>query len=79
MSTPRYSLASFAAPGHPAVKLDTSLSLVDSGVSGFRGKHRSDKRNALAQFLGVQSSPAQHKAATVFGAGSDSVANILLV
>ncbi|WP_439629212.1 recombinase family protein [Gemmata sp.] len=36
---------------HPAVKLDTSLSLVDSGVSGFRGKHRSDKRNALAQFL----------------------------
>ncbi len=36
---------------HPTVKLDTSLSLVDSGVSGFRGKNRSDKRNALSQFL----------------------------
>src|SRR5262245_3692561 len=36
---------------NPKVRLDTSLSLVDSGVSGFRGKHRSDKRNALAQFL----------------------------
>lgn len=36
---------------HPAIKLDTSLRLVDSGVSGFRGKHRSDKRNSLAQFL----------------------------
>ncbi len=36
---------------HPDVKLNTSLTFIDSGVSGFEGKHRSDRRNALAQFL----------------------------
>jgi DNA invertase Pin-like site-specific DNA recombinase len=36
---------------HPDVRLDTSLTLVDAGVSGYRGKHRTEKRHALAQFL----------------------------
>ncbi|HVK09554.1 MAG TPA: recombinase family protein, partial [Gemmataceae bacterium] len=36
---------------NPTVRLDTSLTLVDAGVSGFRGSNRTDKRNALAQFL----------------------------
>lgn len=36
---------------NPNVKLDTSLKLSDEGVSGFRGKHRTDPRYALAGFL----------------------------
>jgi DNA invertase Pin-like site-specific DNA recombinase len=35
---------------HPAVTLDASLTLADMGVSGFRGRHRSDK-HALRLFL----------------------------
>jgi DNA invertase Pin-like site-specific DNA recombinase len=36
---------------HPEVILDTSLKLVDAGVSGFRGEHRKNRRHALASFL----------------------------
>src|SRR5262249_53686885 len=36
---------------HPHVKLDKNLTLVDRGVSGFKGSHRTDQRHALAQFL----------------------------
>src|SRR5438105_4532887 len=36
---------------NPGLKLDTSLSLIDRGVSGFKGDHRTDKRHALATFL----------------------------
>ncbi len=36
---------------NPTVKLDTSLTLVDAGVSGFTGKHRTNKKHALAMFL----------------------------
>jgi DNA invertase Pin-like site-specific DNA recombinase len=37
---------------HPAVALDTSLTLHDKGVSGFTGKHRQNAdRHALAAFL----------------------------
>jgi DNA invertase Pin-like site-specific DNA recombinase len=35
---------------HPKVQLDTSLKLVDKGVSGFHGQHRSDK-HCLGQFV----------------------------
>jgi DNA invertase Pin-like site-specific DNA recombinase len=35
---------------HPQVVLDTAMSLEDLGVSGYRGRHRSDK-HALGQFL----------------------------
>jgi len=33
------------------IRLDTSLTLRDLGVSAFRGRHRTDDKNALAQFL----------------------------
>jgi DNA invertase Pin-like site-specific DNA recombinase len=36
---------------HNGVHLDTSLSLRDLGVSAFKGKHRTDDKHALAQFL----------------------------
>jgi DNA invertase Pin-like site-specific DNA recombinase len=36
---------------HPVVRLDTSLSLVDAGVSGYRGEHRTNGRHALASFV----------------------------
>lgn len=36
---------------HPHVRLDTSLTLADRGVSGFRGDHRTNKKHALAQYL----------------------------
>jgi DNA invertase Pin-like site-specific DNA recombinase len=36
---------------NPNVRLDTSLTLEDRGVSGFRGKHRADARHALGLFL----------------------------
>src|SRR4051794_2932803 len=36
---------------HPAVRLDSSLTLADKGVSGFTGEHRKNKRHALALFL----------------------------
>jgi DNA invertase Pin-like site-specific DNA recombinase len=35
---------------HPAVRLDETLTLEDTGVSAFRGKHR-DTKHALGQFL----------------------------
>jgi DNA invertase Pin-like site-specific DNA recombinase len=34
---------------HPEVRLDTKL--VDSGVSGYRGEHRTNRKHALASFL----------------------------
>jgi DNA invertase Pin-like site-specific DNA recombinase len=36
---------------NPHVRLDTSL-MVDAGVSGFHGEHRTNKRHALAAFVG---------------------------
>jgi DNA invertase Pin-like site-specific DNA recombinase len=36
---------------HPEVRLDTTLTFEDRGVSGYRGAHRTDRRHALAQFL----------------------------
>jgi DNA invertase Pin-like site-specific DNA recombinase len=36
---------------NPGVILDQSLSLIDRGRSAFTGSNRTDKRNALAQFL----------------------------
>jgi DNA invertase Pin-like site-specific DNA recombinase len=36
---------------HPEVKLDTSLTFQDKGVSGYRGSNRTNKKHALAQFL----------------------------
>jgi len=36
---------------NPHVRLDTSLTLVDAGVSGFTGKHRTNKKHALATFF----------------------------
>lgn len=36
---------------HPHVRLDTTLRLVDAGVSGYRGKHRKANKHALAHFL----------------------------
>lgn len=36
---------------HPHVRLDTSLKLIDAGVSGFTGKHRTDPKHALAAFI----------------------------
>lgn len=36
---------------NPNVRLDTTLNLEDRGVSGFRGRHREDRKHALAQFL----------------------------
>ncbi len=36
---------------NPSVRLDTSLTLVDAGVSGFRGEHRTNSKHALASFL----------------------------
>jgi DNA invertase Pin-like site-specific DNA recombinase len=36
---------------NPHVRLDTSLTLVDEGVSGYRGEHRTNKKHALAMFL----------------------------
>lgn len=36
---------------HDHVRLDTSLSLIDAGVSGFRGEHRTNRKHALASFL----------------------------
>jgi DNA invertase Pin-like site-specific DNA recombinase len=36
---------------HPEVRLDTSLRLVDRGVSGYRGDHRKKSRHALAGFF----------------------------
>lgn len=36
---------------NPHARLDTSLTLEDRGVSGFRGDHRNNKKHALAQFL----------------------------
>jgi DNA invertase Pin-like site-specific DNA recombinase len=36
---------------NPLVKLDTSLSLVDAGVSGYRGEHRTNKKHDLALFV----------------------------
>jgi DNA invertase Pin-like site-specific DNA recombinase len=36
---------------HPEVRLDTSLRMVDAGVSGFRGEHRTNRKHALAAFL----------------------------
>jgi DNA invertase Pin-like site-specific DNA recombinase len=38
---------------HPEVKLDTSLTLEDKGVSGFTGEHRNGDRHALATFVGM--------------------------
>src|SRR5258708_4682981 len=35
---------------HPEMKLDSTLSLVDAGVSGHRGKNRKKEGNALARF-----------------------------
>jgi DNA invertase Pin-like site-specific DNA recombinase len=36
---------------HPEVQLDESLRLEDKGVSGFKGKHRTNPKYALAAFL----------------------------
>jgi DNA invertase Pin-like site-specific DNA recombinase len=36
---------------HPEVRLDQSLTLVDAGVSGYRGEHRTNRKHALASFL----------------------------
>ena len=36
---------------HPSVRLDTSLKLLDDGVSGFTGDHRKKKKHSLYQFL----------------------------
>jgi DNA invertase Pin-like site-specific DNA recombinase len=36
---------------HPEVRLDTTLRMVDTGISGYRGRHRKNKKHALAQFL----------------------------
>lgn len=36
---------------HPGVRLDTSLSLEDLGVSAYRGRHRLDDKYKLGQFL----------------------------
>lgn len=36
---------------HPELKIDASLTMVDAGVSSFRGNHRKDRRNALARFI----------------------------
>jgi DNA invertase Pin-like site-specific DNA recombinase len=36
---------------HPSVRFDESLTLADLGRSAFRGRHRTDDRAALAQFL----------------------------
>jgi DNA invertase Pin-like site-specific DNA recombinase len=36
---------------HPGVRLDTTLTLIDAGVSGFRGEHRKNGKHALASFL----------------------------
>ncbi|HJZ59821.1 MAG TPA: recombinase family protein, partial [Gemmataceae bacterium] len=36
---------------HPKVTLDVALTMSDLGVSAFRGKHRTDDRTALSQFL----------------------------
>jgi DNA invertase Pin-like site-specific DNA recombinase len=36
---------------HPEVRLDTSLRMIDAGVSGFKGEHRKNKKHALASFL----------------------------
>ena len=36
---------------NPSILLDNSLTLVDAGVSGYRGSNRTDQRHALAQFL----------------------------
>ncbi|HZY87388.1 MAG TPA: hypothetical protein VFE78_21305, partial [Gemmataceae bacterium] len=36
---------------NPAVRLDTSLTMVDAGVSGYRGANRKDKKHALGAFL----------------------------
>src|SRR5262249_37776328 len=35
------------------LQLDASLRLVDAGVSGFRGRHRSDDKHALHYFLSL--------------------------
>src|SRR5262252_2447747 len=36
---------------HPDVRLDTTVKLADEGVSAYRGRHRTNPRHALAQFL----------------------------
>jgi DNA invertase Pin-like site-specific DNA recombinase len=36
---------------NPNVQLDTSLTLVDAGVSGYSGQHRTNKKHHLALFL----------------------------
>ncbi|VTT99080.1 site-specific recombinase : Recombinase OS=Nitrobacter hamburgensis (strain X14 / DSM 10229) GN=Nham_0143 PE=4 SV=1: Resolvase: Recombinase [Gemmataceae bacterium] len=36
---------------NPSVKLNTSLTLIDAGVSGYTGKHRTNQKHALATFL----------------------------
>jgi DNA invertase Pin-like site-specific DNA recombinase len=36
---------------NPSVRLDTSLRLVDAGVSGYTGEHRKNGKHALASFL----------------------------
>ncbi len=36
---------------NPGVRLDTSLTLADPGVSGFRGEHRTNAKHALTSFL----------------------------
>jgi DNA invertase Pin-like site-specific DNA recombinase len=36
---------------HPGVVLDTSVALVDAGVSGYTGANRTNKKHALASFL----------------------------
>jgi DNA invertase Pin-like site-specific DNA recombinase len=36
---------------NPHVHLDTSLRMVDAGVSGYRGEHRKNGKHALASFL----------------------------
>jgi DNA invertase Pin-like site-specific DNA recombinase len=36
---------------NPEVKLNTTFTLEDRGVSGYRGEHRTNRKHALAQFL----------------------------
>jgi DNA invertase Pin-like site-specific DNA recombinase len=36
---------------NPDVRLDDTLKLVDAGVSGFTGEHRTDKKHSLARFV----------------------------
>lgn len=42
---------------HPNVRLDTSLVLIDRGVSGFTGENRTNHNRALSQFLSLVGTP----------------------